>query len=604
MNILSLPVEMLVYIMSFLRTARDLVQLRYVSRRLRAATDTPSLWNEFVWPLYHSREERSVMNVLKDFGWHIKRLAFPNHVAQSKLLEMINRCRNVTHLTLPAVTELDLDKLKQVVQHMSLEKLEVRLSSYYIEPLLSIEGLKELTIHVIEEDHLLCESCVEEWMRGGFVPPNLVLVTKQMGDMQLFLLTNWFTQTVKDYLCCFTLYHDCQVPLNLFPVMPVIRFEYGQSAAFPFVRASSYGIFGLDKDVLLLTDHVKDGKALCKAEVTTLNSVPDVMINNSVNTLEYVTHFSFGPASPIYPGNLEQLAFACPNLESLNLHGCTQCLRNLQGLRTIAQNCKNLCGLNLTHIPLKEFQEYGRVRELWEILSGMRLTYLCMEICIFMFCKYSIMSGQQLTKSLQALQLYAMCDHGVDYLHYICEYCKIIKADGSLLSYFSVLRYCRLFSEDPNIFQDIIIACKRLVCLYCDAWNQLLLTSLYHVMLEQFCIKSVRSDIPSSFMDTISAHGRLVHVIMYIRSVTAEGVINLITNSPGLLTLILVTHQHIYNEQGLRVHAKDIKATVKKKFPYRRIFSVGDYRLLQEGDNFEHWQVENFLYATDLQMLY
>jgi len=134
-NLSMLPIEVLVYIMSFLRTARDLVRLRYVSRKLRAATETPSLWTEFVWPLYHSREERSVMNVLKDFGRYVKRLTFPNHVAQSKLLKMINRCGNLTHLTLPAVTELDLDELKHAVQHMSsLEKLEVRISSD-IEPL-------------------------------------------------------------------------------------------------------------------------------------------------------------------------------------------------------------------------------------------------------------------------------------------------------------------------------------------------------------------------------------------------------------------------------------------------------------------------------------
>ena len=79
-NLLSLPIEMLVYIMSFLPAGRDLVRQRYVSRKLRTATETPSLWAEFVWPLYDPREERSVMKVLKAFGKHIKRLIFPNHV--------------------------------------------------------------------------------------------------------------------------------------------------------------------------------------------------------------------------------------------------------------------------------------------------------------------------------------------------------------------------------------------------------------------------------------------------------------------------------------------------------------------------------------------
>jgi len=606
-NLSMLPVEVLVYIMSFLRTARDLVKLRYVSRKLRAATETPSLWTEFVWPLYHSREERSVMNVLKDFGRHVKRLTFPNHVAQSKLLEMINCCGNLTHLTLPAVTELDSDELKYAVQHMSsLEKLEVRINSN-IKPLLLIVGLKQLTIHVIENDDdedmlcQMCQMCITQWLVGGFVPPNLVLVSKLIGETE-FLLTNRFTPR-NNQLCCFMWYYNQQVPLNLYPAIPAIRLEFGQSASPPFVKASSNGILGLTRNLILLTGYVKNGKTLYKADFTRVDNIREEMINNSVNILEFVTEFSFDLAGRIYPGHLEQLAFACPNLKSLDLSCCSDCLSSLHGLRTIAQNCKHLCGLNLVGISLKE-NKYGKARELWHILSGMRLTYLSMEVCIFMFCKYSIMSGEQLTKSLQALQLYTMNGSDRDGVFYFCEFCEIIKVDGSLLSNFSELRYCRLFAEGSNIFQDITMACKKLVCLCCETYDPLLLTSLYHPILEQLCIYSVRSDVPSSFMDTISAHGRLVHVIMIVCSVTAEGVINLITNSPGLLTLIIVTREYVYNEQCVRVHGMDIKATVKKKFPHRRLFYVGDYRVLQDDDNFEHWKLEDFLYATDLQPLW
>ena len=86
MNILSLPVELLVYIISFLPTVRDKVKLRYVSRRLRVVSETPSLWRKFVWPCYDRREERCVMNVLKACGVHIKILVFPDHVTPSRIL--------------------------------------------------------------------------------------------------------------------------------------------------------------------------------------------------------------------------------------------------------------------------------------------------------------------------------------------------------------------------------------------------------------------------------------------------------------------------------------------------------------------------------------
>ena len=48
-NILSLPVEIVVYIISFLPMARDVVKLQYVSTTLRAVSKTPSLWSEYLF---------------------------------------------------------------------------------------------------------------------------------------------------------------------------------------------------------------------------------------------------------------------------------------------------------------------------------------------------------------------------------------------------------------------------------------------------------------------------------------------------------------------------------------------------------------------------
>jgi len=75
-NLLKLPMELLVIIISFLSSQCDRVKLRYVSRWLRCVVNgTPSLWKEFVWPYYDSLEESSVKEVLKVCGQHIKTLA-------------------------------------------------------------------------------------------------------------------------------------------------------------------------------------------------------------------------------------------------------------------------------------------------------------------------------------------------------------------------------------------------------------------------------------------------------------------------------------------------------------------------------------------------
>ena len=94
-NLLTLPPELLVYIISFLSSLHDRVKLRYVSRWLRYVIDhegTPSLWREFVWPYYDSSEECSVKEVLKVCGQYIKMSSFPySRVTSTRLV----RCYSI-----------------------------------------------------------------------------------------------------------------------------------------------------------------------------------------------------------------------------------------------------------------------------------------------------------------------------------------------------------------------------------------------------------------------------------------------------------------------------------------------------------------------------
>ena len=64
---------------------------------------------------------------------------------------------------------------------------------------------------------------------------------------------------------------------------------------------------------------------------------------------------------------------ACPQLQRLNLCGNTT-LR-LEDLQVIALCCRNLQGLNLMKIPMTDMMYIN----VWEILSGMRLTYLSID---------------------------------------------------------------------------------------------------------------------------------------------------------------------------------------------------------------------------------
>ena len=148
-NLLTLPTELLAYVISFLSSLHDRVKLRYVSRWLRCVIEeTPSLWKEFVWPYYNSHEECSVKEVLKVCGQHIKVLSFPNSRVPSTLVEMLQYCSNVQHLSLPS-TKLDPEQLRNTVQYMRcLQTLELEVDNncHFEQLILSACQLKQLTI--------------------------------------------------------------------------------------------------------------------------------------------------------------------------------------------------------------------------------------------------------------------------------------------------------------------------------------------------------------------------------------------------------------------------------------------------------------------------
>ena len=130
---------------------RDKVKLRYVSRRLRrglrSASETPSLWKDFVWPCYHTGDESCMNNVLKVCGRHVKRLSFSNHVTFSKLVRMLDYCSNVMELSL-STTKLGPDQLGKGLQRTKhIQKLDIQWG-IDIGVLLELIGmdLKELTV--------------------------------------------------------------------------------------------------------------------------------------------------------------------------------------------------------------------------------------------------------------------------------------------------------------------------------------------------------------------------------------------------------------------------------------------------------------------------
>ena len=605
-HLLSLPVELLVYIMSFLPAIRDIVKLRYVSKKLRGASEAPSLWRRFSWQLYDVKEERSLINVLNVIGGYIKQLIFPNHVTPSSLFKMLSHCNNVTTLNLPPGTELDSEQLRAAVQHMEhLEKLEVQ-SNTDIGSLLQISGLKELTVISPKRCRSLWSHQtlpVTLWMvHHDFVPCKLNLITEtldfldEMDFVTSFIEYNYIPPI--GHTSYFKLYYNYRIPLNLFPSFPVYQFKFtptSMSIILPFVKASSFGLFGLGWDILVITEGDSDGKTVYKAgaasqSVYTMFCNNNVVLNSGLDSLNRVTEFDFAYCDCVHSGHLEQLAITCPNLQRLNLENNAYCLRNLKGLRAIAQHCCSMCGLNLKNISTGLMESHMR---LWNILCEMNLTHLAADLCVFNPATDNDFGidedEQQIDKDKQQIDkdeqqmsgFYHRCTklRGIevdftlrDGIENECYHCEDYDFNWLLLGHFPAVEYvyCHLSSNGSNVLQDVINSCKGLSILLCHYNEHLLIPSVATSNLEQLSIETEKTDIPDIFMDSVSSHGRLVHVVMSVNSVTTNGITSLVVNSVGLLTL------HIFHSK-CNVVGNYLRNRLVQRFPARKLFCVGSW---------------------------
>ena len=248
-NLSTLPIELLVYIISFISSLRDRVKLRYISKWLRCVIEgTPSLWKEFVWHYCDIHEERSVKETLKVCAQHIRVLSLPNsRTISSTLVDMLQYCSNVQHLSLPS-TKLDPEQLKNTIHHMGhLQTLELKVDNYNAirQLLLNTCQLKELTIFSSTCHDYLVEM-FKYWKGRDFRPSNVnVIVPVYYYGIECLLD---YTTRLKSTPACvtanFRVYNrSSKIPLNQSTTLPYFQLHYEGSAgkvAIPSVELSSF----------------------------------------------------------------------------------------------------------------------------------------------------------------------------------------------------------------------------------------------------------------------------------------------------------------------------------------------------------------------------
>ena len=582
--ILNLPTELLIVVASYL-SSRDKAKLQYVSQRLRTVSETPSLWREFVWDYYDTREELCVKNVLKRCGEHIKRLAFPGYLTP-KLNEMLQYCNNVRHVSLPVVMTLSPDQLAllgEAVQHMKhLHTLDIGWDTAAVDiksVLLIGARLHELTLFIRECALLKYDSWLDEWLGVGCRPStlNIIFTIRPIRSKPDFKRWHeWNSRVPAGRTACLQVYPCLRLSLNLSLVMPIFQVEFGQAAAFPYVQAKQCGLQGLE--YLQLTDCCKDGKVSCKATTIPEGSQRGILLRQNISSIGFITHFNImWQSSNFLPDHLEQLAMACPNLQQLILRGSCKCLSNLKGLRAVASYCGSLHGLNISDISVTELESQIK---LWEILSSMKLTHLAVDYCII---SPRVNKEYLVSVFVNFFNLVAL-----EYWHRIgfCDACsKAPVADCSLLSHFPSLQYARVFNCHSTSAQNIITSCKKLkFCRIVAKRPSLLLSTAYNINLQHLFIDASYTDMPDAFMSSVSAHGELVHVFLSVASATIVGIGMLIENSSKLITFQTLLEIRDKDDNILPINEfLKCEMILRQKFHHRQLFYKGGYKMLQQS---------------------
>ena len=424
-------------------------------------------------------------------------------------------------------------------------------------------GLKELTIRIawnVKDLHqgnlyqrskfeLSLDSWLDKWVTKGFQPQVLKIVVGR--DISLTTLVEHWLQlnprSPTGNTGCLKVFSSLEVPMDPFPTLPDFQLQFGLLCTMPLVKPSECGLLGIEERDILLTDSTYGGKVSRKAKMIRLSD--DIRSNHfstDITGLSLVTQFDASSCGYLCSGHLEQLAMAFPNLQQLNLLGNSSCLNKLQGLHVIASSCKNLQALNLLCISVLSIESHV---ELWKILVEMSLTCLAIDLCVLIPCEKNereIISLFQKCLNLKALELrkHSCCNCG----DYTTNYYHTNGLNLAVLSNFTSLTNC-FVSNTPYVTEVIINSCSMLKYFtHLSCINLPLRLSTPNQNLEQLCIKVfIPNDarIPATFLQSVSAHGGLVHVVLYVGELYADDITALIENSPKLLTFTFMQTESI-----------------------------------------------------------
>ena len=358
--------------------------------------------------------------------------------------------------------------------------------------------------------------------------------------------------------------------MKLCPPVLLRRYKFGPAATVPVIRLGSYGIVGLNHDIFHFTeyDHYGTVRHALTPERFKQLPVEEKHIDHSINSLHSVSYIDVSFLR-VRSDHLKQLALVCPNLQFLNLRDYdSDCLKDLEGLRTIVHTCQNLTSLNLEGIPVSLVESS---LSLWELLSTLKkLAHLSIELCL--------LHDRDNTKKKKLIAIFKHC-HSLQALEIQCgqksKDCIECDTGGDFLfSHFPSLQYCQMLHFRYPAFPHLIANCRQLKYLHeFSTYRRGLLPFSNNCCLQVLTINSSRLNLTDESVQELSAHGELKRANFYVNSITIRGITTLIKNSPDLIGLSVISEKPIFNKRNR--NCDNYMDRVREMFPHHKLFVVG-----------------------------
>ena len=380
------PTEILVEIIGYLAVP-DLLRLRIVSRLMYRFLSDNAMWHRAVWPSFRRKDSAMLTVFLNLCDKSLRSLLIEGdlrltHVTRLRRLTALQNLTIRTHFgvgVLPSVIE-NLPK----VSHLTLSGLQDHWLEKGMHQLVSWHSQLQSFTFIIDQVpndafglRLGPIQLISEWASNGFKPACLTIVAnyKVCNIIELYLQQHWCvtSQPPPQHLATFRLFQRVRGLVDSSIEPPYLQINMG-----PKTSPLDAAVSSLPADI---------GKFQVLLGRSRRNELTGHAVNISYDSEELSVSFSqCGPVlsyldlshASLQPGAVTHLSHHCPQLLELVL-ACAQVPDLVEGLYSLAEHCKWLCGINLRSIDTI----VDNMQSFWEAIYHFRsLKYLCLDGCM------------------------------------------------------------------------------------------------------------------------------------------------------------------------------------------------------------------------------